>query len=91
MKQRASVVLLATFVSASAWAQDFTGTSTTIVQYAKQDTPGFDQRTLAPATEFLGIDATRLGSDALSMHLYRLGIQGLWPTPARLTESPAAT
>lgn len=77
MKQRTSVVLLATFVSAGAWAQEINTFSTTMVQLSKQTTPGFDSTTLAPATEFLGIDATKLGSDALSLHLFGWGYRDL--------------
>jgi len=77
MKQRTSVVLLATFVSAGAWAQEINTFSTTMVQLSKQTTPGFDSKTLAPATEFLGIDATKLGSDALSLHLFGWGYRDL--------------
>ena len=77
MKQSASVVLLATFVSAGAWASDFNAYSTTMIQLSKQTTPGFDTAHLAPATEFLGIDATKLGSDALSLHLFGWGFKDL--------------
>ena len=77
MKQRTGAVLLATLASAGAWAQDVGAFSTTLIQYRKQDTPGFGKSTLAPATEFLGVDATRLGTDALSLHLYGWGYKDL--------------
>jgi len=77
MRQRTSVVLLATFVSAGAWAQDVSGFSTTIAHFSQQNTPGFPSVDLAPFTEFLGVDATRLGSDALSLHLYGWGVNDL--------------
>lgn len=73
MKQRTNVVLLATLVSASAWAQDVTVYGTTMAQMWKSETPGFDKATYAPATQFLGIDATKLGTDALSLHLFGWG------------------
>jgi hypothetical protein len=77
MKHRTGLVLLATLASAGAWGQDVGAFSTTMLQYAKQDTPGFAKTTLAPLTEFLGVDATRLGSDALSLHLYGWGAKDL--------------
>ncbi|MGA2079720.1 MAG: hypothetical protein ABSH53_03775 [Holophaga sp.] len=76
MKQRNRVVLLVTLASTGAWAQEFSGFSTTMLQYGKQDVPGFNQ-TIAPGTEFLGIDGTHLGSDALSLHLYGWGAMDL--------------
>ena len=77
MKQRTGVVLLATFVSAGAWGQDVSAFSTTILQLRKQDAPGFPSATLAPATEFLGVDAAGLGVDGLSLHLFGWGFKDL--------------
>jgi hypothetical protein len=77
MKQSTGVVLLATLASAGAWAQEVGANSTTLLQYRKQDTPGFASSRLVPATEFLGVDATHLGSDALSLHLYGWGYKDL--------------
>lgn len=73
MKQRTNVALLTALVAATGWSQDVSVTSTTIAQVWKQDTPGFDKRTMAPATQFLGIDATKLGDEALSLHLFGWG------------------
>lgn len=73
MKPRANVALLAVLVAATGWSQDINVYSTTIAQIWKQDTPGFDKSTMAPATQFLGIDATKLGTDALSLHLFGWG------------------
>ena len=64
------------WVRASAWAQDVSVYSTTLVQTWKQDT-GVDKYTYTPATQFLGIDATKLGSDALSLHLFGWGLTDL--------------
>jgi hypothetical protein len=77
MKQSTRVVLLATFATAGAWAQEFSGFSTTMLQYGKQDVPGFASQVAAPGTEFLGLDATRLGSDALSLHVFGWGAADL--------------
>lgn len=73
MKRCIHVALLATLVSAAGWAQEVNVYSTTMAQVWKQETPGFDKATYTPATQFLGIDATKLGSDALSLHLYGWG------------------
>jgi hypothetical protein len=71
------VALLATLVSAAGWSQEVNVYSTTMAQMWKQETPGFDKATYTPATQFLGIDATKLGSDALSLHLYGWGLADL--------------
>ena len=77
MKHTTQVALLATLMAATASAQDVTVTSTTLAQDWKQDTPGFTKASLAPITEFLAIDASKLGSDKLSMHLYGWGMKDM--------------
>ena len=77
MKPSTHVALLATLICASACAQDVNVTSTTMAQMWKQDTPGFDKATYLPTTEYLGIDATGLGCEALALHLYGWGTQDL--------------
>ena len=77
MQQSTRVVLLATFATVGAWSADFSAFSTTMVQMTKQDTPGFSSSTYAPVTEFLGIDATQLGTEGLSMHLFGWGYRDL--------------
>jgi hypothetical protein len=77
MKQRTGAVLLATLASTGAWAQAVNGFSTTIARVSRQDTPGFPAGTLAPVTEFVGLDATGLGSDQLSLHLAGWGFTDL--------------
>ena len=73
MKPPMKVALLASLIAATGWSQDVNVYSTTIAQMWKQDTPGFDKSTYAPATQFLGIDATKLGNDAISLHLFGWG------------------
>lgn len=73
MTQRNHVALLATLMSVCAWGQEVSLYSTTLAQVWKQETPGFDKATFTPATQYLGIDATRLGSDNLSLHLFGWG------------------
>lgn len=73
MKPRTQVVLLATLMSASAWGQEVSLYGTTLAQQWKQDAPGFDKATFTPATQYLGIDATKVGSENLSLHLFGWG------------------
>lgn len=80
MKQSTRVALLATIATAGAWAQDFSATSSTYLQVTKQQTNGFDSKTAAPLAEFLSIDASRLGTEALSLHLSGWGLRDLGET-----------
>ena len=73
MKPRTQVVLLATLMSATAWGQEVSLYGTTMAQMWKQENPGFDKSTFTPATQYLGIDATKLGTDNLSLHLFGWG------------------
>jgi len=66
-------ILLFLLVSVASWAQEVSVYSTTFAQYYKQDIPGLDRSTYTPLTQFLGIDATRLGKENLSMHLFGWG------------------
>jgi len=66
-------ILLVLLVSAASWAQEVSVHSTTFAQYYKQDIPGLDRSTYTPLTQFLGIDATRLGMENLSLHLFGWG------------------
>jgi len=71
MKRKALMLVL--LVSAASWAQEVSVSSTTFAQYYKQDVPGLDRSTYTPLTQFLGIDATKLGMDNLSLHLFGWG------------------
>jgi hypothetical protein len=73
MKRQSEVVLLATLMTATAWGQEVSLYGTTMAQMWKQETAGFDKSTYTPATQYLGIDATKLGSDRLSLHLFGWG------------------
>ena len=72
MTQRTNVVLLAALITATAGAQDVSVYGTTMAQMWKQDISG-DKRTMAPAAQYLGIDASQLGTEALSLHLFGWG------------------
>jgi hypothetical protein len=73
MKRHTYVALLATLMSATAWGQEVSLYGTTMAEMWKSETPGFKKDTYTPATQFLGIDATKLGSDNLSLHLFGWG------------------
>ncbi len=73
MKRHTYVAVLATLMSASAWGQEVSLYGTTMAQMWKSETPGFNKATYTPATQFLGIDATKLGTDNLSLHLFGWG------------------
>ena len=78
MKRCNCLALLATLVTGTAMAQDVAVSTTTIVQNWKTNTPGFSTGTYTPATEYVGIDAGRLGGkDALSFHFYGWGMADL--------------
>ena len=67
------VALLAAVAATTGWAQEISVQGITMAQMWKQDTPGFDKATYTPATQYLGIDATNLGSEKLSLHLFGWG------------------
>ncbi|HEY6007552.1 MAG TPA: hypothetical protein VIU40_04455 [Geobacteraceae bacterium] len=54
-------------------AVDMGVNGTTIVRFEQRSVPGFSKTNVVPATQFLGIDADKLGSEALSLHLYGWG------------------
>jgi len=80
MRRPSYVALLATLLSASAWGQEVSVFGTTMAQMWKQEVPGAKDLTFSPATQFLGIDATKLGSDKLSLHLFGWGQTDLGET-----------
>ena len=73
MKRHTHVALIATLMSATAWGQEVSLYGTTMAQMWKSEDPGFKKATYTPATQYLGIDATKLGTDNLSLHLYGWG------------------
>jgi hypothetical protein len=81
MKRHTYVALLATLMSASAWGQEVSLYGTTMAEIWKQSIPGSETATFTPATQYLGIDATKLGSDNLSLHLFGWGVKDLGNSP----------
>lgn len=73
MRPRTQAVLLAALAAMPGWSQDFSLTSTTFAQVWKQDAPGFEKSSFAPATQFLGLDVTNLYRDGISLHLFGWG------------------
>jgi len=87
MKRHTHVALLATLMSATAWGQEVSVYGLTMAQMWKSETPGFDKTTYTPATQFLGIDATKLGSEKLSLHLFGWGQTDLGKVPSRFSDN----
>jgi len=56
-----------------ALAVDISGNSFTIFRFERQAIPGFESKTFVPATEFLRLDADKLGDENLSFHIYGWG------------------
>ncbi len=83
MKQRTTLVLLATLASTPVWSQEVSVYGTTLAQVWKQGLPGFKETSNTPTTQFLGIEATQLGSEALSMHLFGWTTTGTGDTNPR--------
>jgi hypothetical protein len=54
-------------------AVDLGVNGTTIVRFEQQSVPGFSKTSIVPATQFLGIDAEKLGGENLSFHFYGWG------------------
>lgn len=73
MSARSCVALFTLLVPSAASGAEFGVYGTTLAQLWKQELPGFDKNTFAPATQFLGIDATQMADGNLSMHLFGWG------------------
>jgi len=54
-------------------AADISIDSTTMVRFSQLDTTGGDEQDIAPATQFLGLDAKRLADGNLSLHIHGWG------------------
>jgi hypothetical protein len=54
-------------------AVDLGVNGTTIVRFEQRSFPGFSKERVTPATQYLGIDADKLGNDNLSFHFYGWG------------------
>jgi hypothetical protein len=65
-----AVILLS--LPAAAWGMDGSIDATTILRIEQRDN-GSQKDTILPATQFLGVDATKLADGRLSLHLYGWG------------------
>jgi hypothetical protein len=54
-------------------AAEFSIDSATYLRFQQYAAPGFDKKFQAPATQYLTIDAAKLGVDGLSLHFYGWG------------------
>ncbi len=78
MRHSIHLALVATLVSGAAWAQNVAFSTTSIAQTWTTKLPGLSDTTQFPVTEFVGVDATKLGGkEALSFHLYGWGMADL--------------
>ena len=75
----ASCMLLVT-TPALLLAADITVESTTLVRFSQVDPKGGDKEDVRPATQFLGLDATKLADGNLSLHLHGWGRADLGDT-----------
>ncbi|AAR36098.1 hypothetical protein KVP06_13690 [Geobacter sulfurreducens] len=74
MKQRLQFLALAiASLPGMAGAADVAVDATTLIRLEERSVPGFKDETLAPATQFLGIDVEKLADGNLSFHLYGWG------------------
>ncbi len=77
MSRGGQVAVMAALIASSAWAQEVSVYGTTMAQAWKSEVPGFGKESFTPATQFLGIDATTVGMENLSLHLYGWGTSDL--------------
>jgi hypothetical protein len=68
-----SIVLLLLMVPMLALGADLGVYGTTLLTFEERKIPGFDSQQIIPATQFLGLDADKIGDPNLSMHLYGWG------------------
>ncbi len=54
-------------------ALDLGVNGTTIVRYEERSVPGFDKKTMVPATQYLGVDVGKAADGHLSFHMYGWG------------------
>ncbi|TWJ13891.1 hypothetical protein [Geobacter argillaceus] len=74
MKRLAVLAVLVTILlPAGALAADLGVNGTTLFRFRQQSTPGAPKKNLAPATQYLGVDADGIADANLSFHLYGWG------------------
>ncbi|KAF0215676.1 MAG: hypothetical protein FD174_4024, partial [Geobacteraceae bacterium] len=73
MKRIATYVFFLLLLPALAYAVDTEATGTTILRFEERSVPGFEKQKAVPATQFVGVDADKIGGGNLSLHLYGWG------------------
>ncbi len=77
MMSRTRLTLSLFLVAGTAWGQEVTAQSTTLLRLWQEDIPDIGKRNQALGVQFLSIDATGLRSENLSLHLYGWGAADL--------------
>jgi hypothetical protein len=67
------LVLIGILLPSVAGAVDVGVDATTLFRFEQQSVPLFAKQTIAPATQFIGVDMDKLGDGNLSFHLYGWG------------------
>ena len=62
---------------AVAAAVDYSLDSSTFMRFQQMAAPGFEKKFLAPATQYVTMDATKVGVEGLSLHFYGWGYANL--------------
>lgn len=65
--------LLLCLIPTVSLATEYSIDSATYLRFQQYAAPGFDKKFQAPATEYLTIDAAKIGVDSLSLHFYGWG------------------
>lgn len=74
MKRLAACLALTVLLFPAATAiADVGAYGTTLIRFEERSIPGYDKQRVAPATQFLGIDADKVGDQNLSIHFYGWG------------------
>lgn len=71
--RRIIVTCLSCLFVGPACAADVSVDSTTMVRFSQRDIRGADKQDIRPASQFLGLDAGRLGDGNLSLHIHGWG------------------
>lgn len=69
----ATIALFLLLAPTLAQAAELEANGTTILQLEERSVPGFAKQRVAPATQFVGVNAEKLGDGNLSLHLYGWG------------------
>jgi hypothetical protein len=70
---RLTLVCFLLALPAAAMSAELSVDANSIVRFGQSDSPGFGTRNYAPFTQYLGLDADKLGDGNLSLHFYGWG------------------